>query len=146
MTRLAVMAGALCLLLAGVRSAAWQDAPKPAPKPVDVAGKWNMTLEMTIGTGTPTLDIKQDGGKITGTYTGRYGAAPIEGTVTDHAIAFGCTIDADGQAARMEFRGDVSSDGQSMKGSADIEGLGDATWVAKRARLASGSLRSRNRQ
>jgi|SRR5690348_6192427 len=133
MTKRAALSAAIVLLLAGARAAAWQDAPKPAPKPVDVAGKWNMTLEMTIGTGTPTLEIKQDGGKITGTYTGRYGAAPIEGTVTDHAIAFSCTIDADGQAARMEFHGDVSSDGQTMKGAADIEGLGDATWQAKRA-------------
>jgi hypothetical protein len=100
-----------------------------------------MTLEMTMGSGTPTLEIKQDGGKITGTYTGRYGGAPIEGTVTDRAITFSCTIDAEGQAARMDFRGEIAADGQTMKGSAEIEGLGDATWTAKRASGRGGGVR-----
>lgn len=133
MTRRAALSIAFVLLAIGARASAWQDTQKPAPKPAAVAGKWNMTLEMTIGSGTPALEIKQDGEKITGTYTGRYGAAPIQGTVTDHAISFSCTIDAEGQSARMDFRGEISADAKEMKGSAEIEGLGDATWTAKRA-------------
>jgi hypothetical protein len=130
-TAAAALAAILALSIGVVGRA--QDAPKPPPKPADVAGKWTMTLEMSIGTGTPTLEIKQDGAKITGTYTGRYGAAAITGTVTDHAIVFSCSIDAEGQSATMNFRGDIAVDGQSMRGSAEIEGLGDATWAAKKA-------------
>ena len=124
---------ALAACLMGAFVCAAQDAPK-APKPADVAGKWNMTLEMSMGTATPTLEIKQDGGKITGTYAGRYAPAPIQGTVTDRKIVFDCTIDAEGQQASMHFEGDIATDTQSMKGTAQIEGLGDATWSAKRAK------------
>jgi hypothetical protein len=124
---------AALVVLSAAFTAAAQDPPKAPPKPADVAGKWNMTLEMSIGSGTPTLEIKQDAGKITGTYTGRYAPAAITGTVVDHKIAFTCTIDAEGQAATMSFEGEIATDGQSMKGSAQIEGLGDATWTAKRA-------------
>jgi hypothetical protein len=32
----------------------------------------------------------------------------------------------------MSFAGQVDTDGQTMKGSGSIEGLGDVTWTAKR--------------
>ena len=32
----------------------------------------------------------------------------------------------------MSFRGEVAADAESMKGQATIEGLGDATWSARR--------------
>ena len=53
-------------------------SPKPQPPAEarsarDVTGKWTMALEMSQGTATPTLELKQDGEKLTGTYTGRYG-------------------------------------------------------------------------
>jgi hypothetical protein len=32
----------------------------------------------------------------------------------------------------MNFSGEVAADAQTMKGQATIEGLGDATWSAKR--------------
>lgn len=133
MTRRAALSLTVLLVLAAMRPAAWQEPQKPAPKAAEVAGKWTMSLEMSMGTASPALEIKQDGAKITGTYTGRYGATPIQGTISDHAIAFSCTIDAEGQSARMDFRGDIAADGQTMKGTAEIEGLGDATWSARRA-------------
>ena len=30
-------------------------------KPVDVAGKWALTVETAGGTGTPSVELKQDG-------------------------------------------------------------------------------------
>jgi hypothetical protein len=125
------------LALSAGLAAQTQDPPKPPAKVIDVAGKWDMTLEMSIGTGNPTLEIKQDGAKITGTYTGRYGGAPIHGTITDRKISFSCNIDAEGQSATMNFSGDIAADGQTMRGSAEIEGLGDATWAAKRAKAST---------
>ena len=43
------------------------------PKALDVTGKWTMTLEMSMGTATPALVLKQEGETLSGTYTGRYG-------------------------------------------------------------------------
>lgn len=109
-----------------------QEAPKP--KPVDVAGKWVMVLELSIGNSNPTLTLKQDGNKVTGTYTGHYGDAPLEGTIDGKGLLqFTVALVAEGEAVSMYFRGEVSADGQSIsKGGVQVEGLGDGSWAAKR--------------
>jgi hypothetical protein len=113
-----------------------QAPPKaPPPKAVSVTGKWAMTLEMSLGTGTPTLNLTQDGEKIAGTYTGNYGTFDLTGTLKDRAIHFGFTMSAMGTDVYLDFAGEVAADGQTMKGSANLgEELGDATWTAKRVK------------
>jgi hypothetical protein len=122
---------AIAVVMTAIALSAQTPSPAP-PKPVSVAGKWNMTLELSIGTATPTLDLKQDGEKITGTYTGRYGTSQLQGTLKGRVLEFAFQIDADGQAATMSFRGEVAADAESISGQATIEGLGDATWTARR--------------
>ncbi len=106
--------------------------PTPAPKAPDLTGKWTMSLELSIGPATTALDLKQDGEKITGTYTGRYGTSPLQGTLKGRALQFAVQLNAEGQDVTMNFSGEVAADAQSMKGQATIEGLGDATWTARR--------------
>ena len=130
MTHIRRRAVLVLLIVAAGAVTAWAQA-----KPASVAGKWTVVLELSIGTATPTLVIKQDGEKITGTYAGRYGTFPFEGKVKDRAIEFTFAMNAEGQQTTMSFRGEVASDGQTMKGDATIEGLGDATWSAKRESL-----------
>jgi hypothetical protein len=137
---LMVVFAAACTIGAGVptwpqgRPEQAQPDKKSAPT---IAGKWIMTLEMAMGTATPALELKQDGGKITGTYTGRYGTFPLEGSLKDHAIAFSFTMDAEGQSVTMSFQGEVSADAQSMKGTATLGEMGDATWSARRQQPGS---------
>lgn len=112
-----------------------QAKPDPAQKdkvPVNVAGKWAMTLEMSMGTSTPSLELKQDGAKISGTYTGRYGSFPLEGTVAGRALAFSFSMSAEGQSVAMTFQGEVAADTLSMKGTATLGEMGEATWTAKK--------------
>ena len=118
-----------------------QDPPKPAPapapaaKPIDVAGKWSMAMVTSMFNANVALEFKQDAEKITGTYTGRYGVSPLQGTIKKNAIEFVVTIDAEGTPTKMTFWGEVAADGQSIsKGTADISGLGDVTWTAARAK------------
>jgi hypothetical protein len=122
--------------MAGLAGHARQQS-NPAQKPnnkaaLNVTGKWTMTLEMSMGTGTPALDLKQDGEKITGTYTGRYGTSQLEGTLKERAIEFTVTLVAEGESVSMSFGGQVAEDGQTMKGTAVLGELGDATWSAKK--------------
>ena len=109
-----------------------EQAPPDKKNVPNVAGKWAVTLEMSMGTATPALDLKQDGAKITGTYTGRYGTFELQGSLKGHVIVFSFTMSAEGQAVTMSFEGEVSSDAQSMKGTASLADMGDATWSAKR--------------
>jgi len=126
----------LSSLLVVASVAASQQAPpdKPAPKPIDVNGKWNMTLEMSTGTGNPTLVLKQSGETVTGTYAGRYGEFPLKGTLKGNKIEFGFKMSAEGTDVDLSFAGEVAPDGQSMKGQAEIAMLGDAVWSAVKAK------------
>jgi hypothetical protein len=111
----------------------WLSLQKPEKKaPPTVTGKWAMTLEMSMGTGTPTLDLKQEGEKITGTYTGRYGTFDLQGTLKERTIQFSFNMSAEGQSVTMSFTGEVAADGQTMKGTATLGEMGDATWSAKK--------------
>ena len=127
---------ALITLLTLACSLMAQEGQKPDAKAANVAGNWTMTLEMSMGTGTPTLVLKQDGEKITGSYTGRYGTFALEGTIKERAIVFTFTMTAEGESVPMTFTGDVAADGQTMKGKASLGEMGDATWSAKREKTA----------
>jgi len=123
---------ALVAASAGVQQTQ-QQKPADPPKAIDISGKWIMTLNLEMGQATPALVLKQDGEKITGTYTGRYGTFELKGTLKVRALQFGFQMNADGQSVAMSFAGEVAADGESIvKGTATLEGLGDATWTAKR--------------
>ena len=124
------LVGVISLVVAAVTAAAAQQAPaKPA---IDITGKWLVELHLEMGTATPTLELKQEKEKITGTYTGRYGAFPLSGTIKDRALQFSFKMNADGTDSYMTFTGEVAADAQTMKGKAEMEGLGEAAWTAKR--------------
>jgi hypothetical protein len=98
--------------------------------PANVAGHWSVSLELGSIVGHPTLDLKQDGEKLTGTYRGRYGASPLEGAVKENQLGFTVTMTAEGQETSGYFSGTV--DGDRMSGSVEFEGAGDGTWSATR--------------
>ncbi len=110
-----------------------QGGQKPDSKtPPNISGNWTMTLEMPMGTGTPTLVLKQDGEKITGSYTGRYGTFPLEGSLKERTIVFTFSMTAEGETVQMTFTGEVAADGQTMKGKASLGEMGEASWSAKK--------------
>lgn len=123
----------LAVMLTVALALGQQAPPKPSPAPPPITGKWAMTLEVPTGTATPSLELVQDGQKISGFYQGRYGKFPVSGTLMDRALLFTFTMNAEGQEVVMTFSGEVAADAQSMKGTADMPGLGEATWSAKRA-------------
>lgn len=110
---------------------AWAQEPQK-PVPV-VAGRWAAALDIAeMGVANVVLVFKQDGDKVTGTYTGRYGEFPLSGTIDARTITFVVVLDTEGGRSEMAFSGEVSEDSQSIKGRASIEGLGEATWTARK--------------
>lgn len=127
------------LLAAGLTTGLSAQAPQQSPTPTptsspaptaSVTGPWTMTLEMQMGTATPALDLVQQGEKITGTYEGRYGQSRLTGTLKKNVIEFSFTMNAEGTEVVMSFRGQVAADFKSMKGDADLGGMGEANWSA----------------
>jgi hypothetical protein len=101
-----------------------------AVAPANIAGQWRFTVELAMGTGKPIVTFKQDGGKITGTYEGRYGASKLEGTVKENEVEFTVTQMIQGEQISGVFYGTVEAD--AMRGDVEYEGAGEGTWTAVR--------------
>ena len=95
----------------------------------DVTGKWNFDVTLDMGGGTAEFDFKQDGEKLTGTYSGALGDATLTGTVKASAIEF----QFDSQLGTVKYEGTIEGP-DTMKGKADYGGQADGTWTAKRAK------------
>ncbi len=105
-----------------------QDKPVPTAQ---VAGKWQVSLEMEVATAAVVMVFKQDGEKLTGTYAGRYGEYPLVGTAKGRALDFVVTINAEGTETKMHFIGELAAGGDVIKGTAHLGGMGEAGWIAK---------------
>ena len=97
----------------------------------DVSGAWQVSVETSQGSGSPTIDFQQQGEKITGTFHSQIlGDCKITGTVKGNAIEFGFEGDAGGQTIKVTYKGTIES-ATAMKGTAVYVGLDDkATWTA----------------
>lgn len=96
--------------------------------PVNVSGKWNVTVRMPGGPVTEEWTIQQNGTVVAGTAKGQHGELPVSGTI--EGAFFRVTVkDGDKQ---IKVRATV--DGTDMDGSVTL-GVGDSRlWFAKRAK------------
>ena len=101
--------------------------PQAAPEAADLTGKWRLTLEMEVGRATPSLELKQNESKLTGTYTGRYGSSPVSGDVDGRSLKFSVGM----ETTTLLFRGEVKDDG-TLAGTADFGEIGNVKWMAAR--------------
>jgi hypothetical protein len=96
----------------------------------NVTGKWNLTIETQAGTGNPSVTLKQEGEQLTGNYKGRFGEAPLKGTVKGKDIQFSFKVDAQGQELQVEYSGAV--DGDTMKGKVKFGDFAEGTFTGKK--------------
>lgn len=96
----------------------------------NVTGNWKLTIETPNGTGGPSLVLKQEGEELTGTYKGRFGEAPLKGTVKGKEIKFTVKVNAQGQEIQVEYAGTV--EGDTMKGKAKFGEMGEGTFSGKK--------------
>lgn len=95
----------------------------------DVTGTWNATVDLGGGQGgTPTFVLKQDGEKLTGTYSGALGESAVHGTIKGNDVTF----DFDVQGAAVHYAGKLDADGKTMKGTCDYGGQASGTFTATR--------------
>ncbi len=106
----------------------------------DVSGDWEVTINSPQGARTGKLSFKQEGEKLTGTITSRFGATPLEGSVKGKEIKFKYTVKFQDQDFTISLSGAV--DGDSIKGDADFGGFAQGDWSAKRASAAASTASS----
>jgi hypothetical protein len=99
----------------------------------NAAGVWKWSL--TEQTGETILTLKQDGEKLTGSYTNQFGKAEItDGSLKDGGVSFKVKRDFNGQAFVIKYSGKLSGDKITGKAEFDIDGETRALdWEAKRA-------------
>jgi len=103
----------------------------PQDKPVDVAGRWVLTVETANGTATPTVELKQDGETLTGTYSSQiFGEQAVAGTIKGSAITFGFKTSFDGNDVTVTYTG--TADTTTMKGKVAVGDLGEGTFTGKK--------------
>ena len=100
-------------------------------KPADVAGTWNIMLDIGGNTATPSVTLKQDGETLTGTYSSQLlGEQKVTGTIKGNAITFGFTASFDGNAVKVTYSGTVEK--ATMKGKVTFGDLGEGEFSAKK--------------
>jgi hypothetical protein len=96
----------------------------------NVSGNWKLTFETPNGAANPSLVLKQEGEKLTGTYKGRFGESPLEGAVKGKEIKFTVKVSAQGQEFLLEYAGAV--EGDTMKGKVKFGDMGEADFSGKK--------------
>jgi hypothetical protein len=96
-----------------------------------VVGMWSMTVDTPHGAMTTSLDLQQDGTKVTGTFSsaGHLPDMKVEGTFTDGVLKLG-TID--GSEHKIVFAAKLLEDG-TLRGDLSMDAGDDMNWTAKRA-------------
>jgi hypothetical protein len=97
----------------------------------DVSGTWQLAVETSQGSGSPTVVLQQQGEKLTGTFHSQvFGEAKVTGSVKGNDIEFAFEGDAGGQKIQISYKGTIESP-TAMKGTAVYAGFDDkVTWSA----------------
>ena len=111
--------------ICNVRSIAFAQSAPPEPPLANVEGNWSIYSKDFDGhTATKSVQLKQDGNKLTGHFKGPNQSGGIEGTINGKHIVFRTkTRDV------LTFRGRIQGD--KMSGNFGNRGR-HGTWVAER--------------
>jgi hypothetical protein len=117
-------------------AAATATAPAPATTASgasadNVTGVWNFNVETPAGTGTPVFTLKQEGERVTGTYKGQLGEAPVTGTIKGSDVMLMIKVSPQGEEITVTYTGKVTGK-DAMSGKATFGSLGEGNWTAKK--------------
>ena len=94
----------------------------------NIAGKWDIQVEVPGNPLPFTGNFKQDGTVVTGTIAGPQGEIPVNGTMTGSTLNINFSAPG-GMAVTMTG----ALQGSSISGKAAIVGLGEMNWTGKRS-------------
>jgi len=98
----------------------------------DLTGRWMLAVVTDNGTGYPTLELKQEGDKVTGTYTSNaMGNRAITGTVRGDTLSFVLSASGAGEGVVLTYTARIIGT-DSLNGTVDFAGMGGASFTGKR--------------
>ena len=107
-------------------------APLPA---ADVSGVWDLDMHWSGSEShsTGVCTIKQDGQKLTGSCGP--GNSTLTGGLLDRSLTLQIDVEQDGNKGQMTFTGTVDENVTAIKGSCQIVGGQEGTFVMKKQRV-----------
>jgi hypothetical protein len=76
----------ICLLAASVLLA--QDSESNDSQPASIGGGWQISWQARGGSQQATMQIQQDGSKLSGTFQDSGGSSPLTGSVAGNNVSF----------------------------------------------------------
>ena len=104
----------------------------PAP-PGGFGGKWDVMLKTPGGDFPANATLTDEGGKLSGTFGSAMGEVPVNGTVEGKALKITMVAQTPQGNMTVVMTGDLDGD-SIVNGKADIEGMGQMEWTAKRVK------------
>ncbi len=78
---------------------------------MSVAGTYKLTINTPMGTRTPTLILKEEGGTVSGAFAGQMGTTEFSGGTADgNNVKFDVNISAMGREMTLSFDGTIEGD------------------------------------
>src|SRR5467141_1949945 len=100
----------------------------------DFSGSWQFSVDLDndSGHGDPVFVLKQDAGKLTGSYNGPVGEYPVTGTVKGDTATFGFEFKRDDLTLKAVYTGNLDG-AEKMNGTVRFEPEGPTgKWTATR--------------
>ncbi|MEP7345312.1 MAG: hypothetical protein ABI877_08595 [Gemmatimonadaceae bacterium] len=125
MSRLRFLVTLLAAITLGASGASAQQKDR------DLSGKWAFAVTTENGTGYPTVILKQEGDKVTGTYESqRMGLRALAGTIQGDTLHLTMKSGSEGMPD-FTFVG-ILLDKDNVKGNLEMGGMGSASFTGKR--------------
>jgi hypothetical protein len=102
--------------------------------PADLSGTWTFSVDLEGGGhGDPTFVLKQEGAKLTGTYSGPAGEQKVTGNVNGNQATFGFEFEPDGDKTKATYTATIDSP-TTMHGTIEFKSAGgdgaSGKWTA----------------
>lgn len=95
----------------------------------DISGSWEFAVETSQGSGTPSFEFKQEGEKLSGTYSGQFGTAKLAGTVKGGQVEF--TFEIPSLDGKVTYKGTLDGPAR-IKGDVAYGDVAKGTFTAKK--------------
>jgi len=118
---------------AAATPAAATPAAAPAAAGGTITGKWDVTFRTPQGDFPAVATITVDSGKLSGSMGSQLGETPITGTLDGMKVTISMTVESPQGSMNVAMTGEVQG-GDAMAGMADVAGMGQMEWSAKRSR------------
>lgn len=97
----------------------------------DIGGTWDVTVSTPQGSNEASMTVTQNGASFTGQMTSQMGTTTIDnGQVSGRSANWSITLTMGGQSMTITFQGEV--EGNRMRGTADLPGMGSASFTAQK--------------